>query len=113
MRKIAKRKARKNEFFKNFYIAEFNRSVGDSIRNVARALRAQGYNVAHIRHKTTILIKRPSDKSFSEFKNDLSQLVQNRIGSMTLCSTSGRIWLLDNKGNRAGEFQRITQADFD
>lgn len=96
---------------KNFYIAEFNRCVGDNIQNVVRTLRRKGYTVSRIRHKTTVAIRRPDDRSFRRFKTDLAALVQPNIGSMVLASTSGRIWLLDNKGNSPGELQRITDTD--
>jgi hypothetical protein len=99
------------EFFKQIYLAEFNRAKGDSIKKVIRTLRAKGYDVSPIRHKTTILIRRPKAAGFGQFKEDLAELVQGRIGSMILCSTSGRFWLLDNKGNQPGKLQLIRKSD--
>jgi hypothetical protein len=93
------------------YMAEFNRCIGDNIKNVVRALRAKGYEVGRIRHKTTVLIRRPEGLSFKNLRSDLGELAQPRIGSVILCSTSGRFWLLDNKGNSPGIFVAITGED--
>ena len=93
------------------YMAEFNRCVTDNIKNVIRKLRAKGYEVTRVRHKTTVLIQRPKGVSFKEFCDDLNELVQPRIGSVIMSSTSGKFWLLDNKGNSPGIFQEITNAD--
>lgn len=103
--------APKGTFFRQVYMAEFNRAKGDNIKNVVSRLRAKGYEVSRIRHKTTIILKRPSTISFDQFKKDLCKLVQKRVGSMVLCSTTGRFWLLDNTGNRPGEFQAISESD--
>ena len=96
---------------KFLYLAEFNRCIGDNIKNVIRRLRRKGYVVSRIGHKTTILIRRPTGSKFKQFKADLAELVQPKIGSMVLSSTSGRFWLLDNKGNRPGQLQQIGEAD--
>lgn len=93
------------------YMAEFNRCVGDNIKNVIRRLRRKGYDVDSIRHKTTVLIRRPEGLSFKDFRKDLAELVQPRIGSLALSSTSGKFWLLDNKGNMPGVLQKITAED--
>jgi hypothetical protein len=94
------------------YLAEFNRCKGDSIKNVVRRLRNRGYEVAVIRHKTTVIIRRPSGSTFKQFRSDLAELVQPWIGSMVLSSTSGKFWLLDNKGNQPGVLQRIGSDAF-
>ena len=94
------------------YMAEFNRCIGDNIENVVRRLRARGYEVARIAHKTTILIRRPADVTLARFKSDLALQVQPRIGSVALSSTSGNLWLLDNKGNKPGIFNRLGMDEF-
>ncbi|MDR6853661.1 uncharacterized protein (UPF0335 family) [Sphingomonas sp. BE123] len=97
--------------FQNVYVAEFNRCIGDNIKNVVRRLRAKGYEVSVIRHKTTVLLRRPSGQSFRSFRKDIAALVQDRIGSVVVSSTSGKIWIIDNKGNQAGEMRLITEND--
>jgi hypothetical protein len=96
---------------KNIYVAEFNRCVGDSIKNVVRRLRAKGYEVSVIRHRTTVILRRPSGQSFKKFKKHIAELVQDNIGSVLMSSTSGKIWLLDNKGNQPGVLQLIDEKD--
>lgn len=111
--KLKQASPRKAPFFKHFYMAEFNRGLGDNINNVVRKLRRKGYDAIKLGHKTTIIIRRPSDVRFRVMKDDLSELAQNRIGGIILSSTSGKMWRLDNRGNRPGIFQPITLADFD
>ncbi len=111
MIKIKTIKNSRSEFFRQVYLAEFNRATGDNIKNVVRRLRDKGYEASTIRHKTTVLIRRPTDCEFKTFKSDLASLVQPRIGSMVLCSTTGNFWLLDNKGNQPGVFQKISEKD--
>src|SRR5688572_7552346 len=94
---------------KHLYLAEFNRCVGDNIENVVRRLRRRGYEVARIRHKTTVLIRRPDGSKLRQLKTDLASLAQPSRGSIILSSTSGRFWLLDNKGNQPGAFQSIDE----
>jgi hypothetical protein len=102
---------RKQSYLKYVYLAEFNRCMGDNIENVIRRLRRRGYEVARIRHKTTILIRRPAGSTFKQFRRDLADLVQPQRGSMVLSSTSGKFWLLDNKGNQPGVLQRVRTDD--
>lgn len=92
------------------YLAEFNRCVGDNIENVVRRLRRRGYEVARVAHKTTILIRRPTSSKFRNFKTDLADMVQPRIGGLIVSSTSGKFWQLDNKGNRPGILHRIDRG---
>lgn len=51
---------------RNVYLVEYNRCKGDNINGVTKNLRKKGYDVKKIRHKTTIMVKRPDDKSFSD-----------------------------------------------
>lgn len=106
----AESKAPKSKLRK-IYMAEFNRCKGDNIKNVIRRLRAKGYEVAKVGHKTTILIRRPAGQKFKWFKSDLTNLVQPKIGGLILSSTSGKFWKLSNSGNRPGTLQLITEDD--
>lgn len=97
---------------KYVYLVEFNRCKGDSINKVSRKLRNEGYEVKKIRHKTTILVKRPSGCKLSRLKEDIANLVQDKIGSAILASSSGKMWQLDNTGNQPGVFQVLDGDDF-
>lgn len=110
MEKASKIKV-KSTSLENIYLVEFNRCRGDNIKNVIRRLHRKGYEASLIRHKTTVLIKRPLGSRFSDFKDDLLELVQPRIGSLIMSSTSGKFWMLDNKGNFPGIFQKISAKD--
>jgi hypothetical protein len=101
----------REKYLRFVYMAEFNRCVGDNINNVVRRLRRRGYEVALLRHKTTVLIRRPAGSTFREFRNDLAEMVQPVRGSMILSSTSGKFWLLDNKGNQPGKLRRVDLDD--
>ena len=89
------------------YIAEFNRCVGDNIARVIRRLERRGYVVERVPQLTTLRIRRPKNAEFSEFLDDLRELLQPRRGSLILCSSSGRAWSCNMRGNRPGEFVRI------
>lgn len=102
---------KKNLAFRKLYMAEFNRCKGDNIANVLRRLRRKGYQATKVGHKTSILIRRPSRQRFAEFKEDLAELIQPRIGGLILSSTSGRFWRMDNTGNKPGILQRVTAED--
>lgn len=89
------------------YLAEFNRCVGDNIARVMRRLQRRGYTVERAPQLTAITIKLPKGSAFSDLCAELRELIQPRRGSLTLASTSGRIWSCSNRGNRPGEFVRI------
>jgi hypothetical protein len=89
------------------YIAEFNRCVGDSIWRVVRRLQRRGYEVERVPQLTTLSIRRPVGVTMSEFRADLRSLLQPRRGSLILCSSSGRAWSCNMRGNRPGDFVKI------
>ena len=89
------------------YIAEFNRCVGDSICRVIRRLERRGYEVDRVPQLTTLRIRRPAGVTMSQFRSDLRSLLQPRRGSLILCSSSGRAWSCNMRGNRPGDFVQI------
>lgn len=95
--------------FSKIYLVEFNRCVGDDIKKVVRKLRRIGYRASLIRHKTTLIIERPDDKTFALFKRELASMAQPQIGSIIMASPEGRFWLMDNKGNMAGTWQKVDE----
>lgn len=98
---------RRSEWARWRYVAEFNRCVGDSIRRVKRRLERRGYQVEFVPQLTTLLIRRPAGVTMKQFRADLRTLLQPRQGSLILCSSSGRAWSCNMRGNRAGDFVRI------
>ena len=86
------------------YIAEFNRCVGDSIWRVKRRLERLGYDVDFVPQLTTLLFRRPVGVTMRQFRSDLRALLQPRRGSLILCSSSGRAWSCNMRGNRSGDF---------
>jgi hypothetical protein len=91
------------------YVAEFNRSVGDSIRTCAsRLARRWGLAVDILPHRTTLRIERPPDMSWSTFQDALRSVIQPGRGAVLLFSMkSGNAYICSNVGNHPGEFQRI------
>jgi hypothetical protein len=65
------------------------------------------YTVERAPQLTAITIKPPKGLAFSDLCDELRELIQPRRDSLTLASTSGRIWSCSNRGNRPGEFVRI------
>lgn len=100
---MAKRKLR----IRRRYIAEFNRCIGDNIARVIRRLERRGYDVERIPQLTTLVIRRPRERTFAEFREDLRDLLQPRRGSLVLNSSSGRGWSCSMRGNRPGDFVPI------
>ena len=89
------------------YIAEFNRSVGDSISRVIRRLERRGYHVDRLPQLTTLRIYRPVGVTMSQFRSDLRSLLQPRRKSLILSSSSGFAWSCNMRGNRPGDFVQI------
>lgn len=89
------------------YFGEFNRVIGDSIRNAARLLRSWGLDVDTIPHKTALRIGRPAGMAWPDFKRSIHAVLQPQRGSVMISSMStGRTYICNNRGNRAGRFQR-------
>lgn len=92
------------------YVAEFNRPRGDSIAACAGNLTQRGPSVTRLPHLTTILIERPSDLAWSDFKAAVRSSLQPRRGSVVVASCStGRVFVCSNRGNRPGRFQLVAQ----
>lgn len=92
----------------HIYIAETNRAKHDSIRLAVSILERRGIRVTRIAHLTSVLLERPSEMTWSEFKDVIRTVPQPRIGSVLLTSCkTGRAFLCDNRGNQPGVFQRI------
>lgn len=89
------------------YIVEFNRCVGDSISRAKRWLERRGYQVEFVPQLTTLLVRRPVGVTMREFRADLRALLQPRRGSLVICSSSGRAWSCNMRGNRPGDFVKI------
>lgn len=91
------------------YVAEFNRSVGDSIRTCAsRLARRWGLAVDILPHRTTLRIERPPDMKWATFQEALRSVIQPGRGAVLLFSmTTGHAYICSNAGNLPGEFQRI------
>ena len=89
------------------YFGEFNRVVGDSIRNAMKILQSWGLDVQLLPHKTALRIERPKDMSWADFKRAIRAVLQPRRGSVTISSeSSGRTYVCSNRGNQPGSFQR-------
>jgi hypothetical protein len=90
------------------YFAEFNRVVGDNIRITARSLRRLGIGAQVLPHKTSLVIERPKSMAWGTFKNAIRAALQPRRGSVLISSEStGNTFICQNRGNRAGRFQRL------
>jgi hypothetical protein len=90
------------------YFAEFNRVIGDNIRIAVRSLRKNGLNAEVLPHKTSLLIERPAEMSWADFKDAVREVLQAKRGSVMISSEStGRTFICQNSGNRPGRFQRI------
>jgi hypothetical protein len=90
------------------YSAETNRAMRDSIRWVVSFLERHGIKVTRIAHLTSVLLERPPEMTWAEFKDIIRSVPQPRIGSVLLTScTTGRIFLCSNRGNQPGVFQRL------
>jgi len=91
------------------YVAEFNRAIGDSIRNCKRQLEGRwGLNVDLLPHKTTLRIERPREMSWPTFKDALRSVIQAQRGAVLLFSRStGNVFVCSNAGNQPGRFQKI------
>ncbi|BAQ48065.1 hypothetical protein Maq22A_c25955 [Methylobacterium aquaticum] len=89
-----------------YYGAEFNRSLGDNIRGVMRKLEKAGLDVSKPPHLTTLIIRRPLSMSWADFKAIIRSMIQPRIGSVFLTSSTGRMFVCSNRGNRPGRFVR-------
>lgn len=89
------------------YQIELNRSINDSTRRVVRTLERKGYEVDRLGHKTAFTLKRPLGQSFSDFQDDIRSILNPRIGSALICSSTGRAWLCSMKSNQPGDFVRI------
>jgi hypothetical protein len=96
----------KKKLARTTYIAEFNRAVGDNIRNVIRRLERRGYEVEKVPQLTTVKLKRPPGNTFEDFQEDVASVLQPRRGSAIIASSTGRAWSCNMKGNRPGEFVR-------
>ncbi len=101
----AVKKAKPKEEFRD-YGAEFNRAVGDNIRGVMRKLEKAGLSVRKPPHLTTLFIRRPLSITWDEFKDIIRSVLQPRIGGVFLTSSTGRMFVCSNKGNRPGRFER-------
>ena len=89
------------------YFGEFNRVVGDSIRNAMKILQSWGLDVQLLPHKTALRIERPKDMSWADFKRAIRAVPQPRRGSVMISSeSSGRTYVCSNRGNQPGSFQR-------
>lgn len=89
------------------YFGEFNRVVGDSIRNAKKILRSWGLDVESIPHRTALRIERPEGMSWTDFKRAIRAVLQPRRGSVMISSEStGRTYVCSNRGNQPGTFQR-------
>lgn len=89
------------------YFAEFNRVIDDNIRLAAARLRRLGLDVQVLSHRTSILIERPSDMSWQDFKSAIRAILQTQRGSVMLHSEhTGRTYICSNRGNRPGIFVR-------
>ncbi|KTS34235.1 hypothetical protein NS228_05205 [Methylobacterium indicum] len=88
------------------YGAEFNRALGDNIRGVMRRLEKAGLIVTKLPHLTTLLIRRPMSMSWADFTSAIRSELQPRIGGVFLTSSTGRMFVCSNKGNRPGRFVR-------
>lgn len=99
--KTAKRKPR-------IYAAETNRAKRDSIRWVVDFLERHGIKVTRVAHLTSVLLERPPEMTWAEFKAIIRSVPQPRVGSVLLTScTTGRVFLCSNRGNQPGVFQRL------
>jgi hypothetical protein len=89
------------------YFGEFNRVVGDSIRNAVWVLQSWGLNVQVLPHKTALRIERPEDMSWADFKHAVRAVLQPRRGSVMISSEfTGRTYVCSNRGNQPGRFKR-------
>ena len=89
------------------YFCEFNRVVGDNIRVAAKRLRKLGLGASVLPHKTALLIERPKSMSWADFSQAVRSILQPRRGSVMLSSeTTGRTFICQNHGNRAGRLVR-------
>jgi hypothetical protein len=89
------------------YFCEFNRVIGDNIRNAARMLRRVGLQVQVIPHKTSLRIERPDEMSWTDFTDAIRAVLQPRRGSVMLSSeATGRTFICNNAGNQPGRFRR-------
>ncbi len=100
-------KAGKKLRLKRRYVAELNRCIGDNIARAIRYLERRGYIVDRVPQLTTITIRLPRGGSFADLQADLVNVLQPRRGSLILCSTSGRSWSCNMRGNMPGVFDRI------
>lgn len=90
------------------YIAEWNRVLGDNIRRAATRLQKKGVLVSVLPHKTALLIERPDEMGWIEFKNLVRNELNRRHGSVLLFSEStGNTFICQYRGNRPGRFQRV------
>ncbi len=90
------------------YVGEFNRAWGDNIRVAARRLMRRGLDVEVLPHKTSLVIDRPSEMNWEEFKDALRAALDPDKGSLLLFSkTTGYIFICSNRGNQRGTFQRV------
>jgi hypothetical protein len=88
-------------------LGEFNRVVGDSIRNAMRVLQSWGLDVQLLPHKTALRIERPDDMSWGDFKRAIRAVLQPHRGSVMISSEStGRTYVCSNRGNQPGSFER-------
>lgn len=98
---------RRKRYSPKQYVTEFNRCVGDRTSTVIGRLEQLGYEVDRLPHLTTLRIRRPFGRTFSDFKNDLRRCVQPQRGSILLSSSTGRSWVCSMRGNRPGTFVRV------
>jgi hypothetical protein len=90
------------------YFGEFNRVVGDNIRNAMRLLRRHGLNAQLLDHKTSLVIERPQSMAWAQFTAAVRATLQPRRGSVMISSEfTGRTFICQNRGNRPGRFQRM------
>lgn len=90
------------------YIVETNRVNGDNIARAVSYFERQGIPAERIPHKTTLRLFRPANMTFPTFARIVRGVIQRRIGSLLMFSTStGNAFLCSNRGNRPGRFVRI------
>ncbi|EJC70436.1 hypothetical protein Rleg5DRAFT_6244 [Rhizobium leguminosarum bv. viciae WSM1455] len=87
------------------YILELNRANGDSVRKAQIYFERRGIATDVLPHKTTLLLKKPNEMDFTEFKLIVGGSVQRRIGSALMFSKfSGKAFIYSNKGNQPRRF---------
>jgi len=91
------------------YIIEFNRVIYDDIRRAAWIFQKKwGIAAQVVTHKTTLVVIRPKQMSWSKFKGIILQMIQPRRGSALIFSErTGASYICSNRGNRPGQFQLI------